>query len=115
MEIKEILEKIGLPFAYRKFKPYKNKPLPEPPYIVWYIDDEQDFGSDDKNFLKRQKISFELYSRNKDRTNEAKIEEALNFVRFNKWEEYIESEKLYFVLYEFEIIIKIGGNNNGYE
>lgn len=107
MDVNSILEKIGLPFAYRHFKPYKNKPLPEPPYMVWYIDDEQHFGSDDKNFLNRQKITFEFYSRIKDRKTERKIETALNFVKFDKWEEYKEAEKIYFVSYEFEIISKL--------
>lgn len=107
MEVNSILEKIGLPFAYRRFKPYKNKPLPDPPYIVWFIDDEQHFGSDDKNLLNRQKITFEFYSRVKDRTTEQKIEKALNFIQFDKWEEYKEAEKLYFVSYEFEIISKL--------
>ena len=72
-----------------------------------YLDDEQQFGSDDKNFLNRQKITIEFYSRVKDRKTEQEIERALNFVEFDKWEEYKEAEKLYFVSYEFEIISKL--------
>lgn len=106
-DVNLILKEIGLPCAYHHFKPYKNKPLPEPPYIIWYIDDEHHFGSDDKNFLKRQSITIELYSRTKDRKTELKIEKSLNFIEFDKWEEYIDSEKLYLTSYEFEITSKL--------
>ncbi len=109
MEIEQLLREMGLPFAYRRFRPFKGRPLPEPPYIVWYIDEEQDFGSDSENLLKRQKITVELYSKNKDRENEAKLEHMLKFTDFDKWEDYVEREKLYVVLYEFETITKIGG------
>lgn len=106
-EIDSLLEKIGLPVAYQHFKPYKNKPVPDPPYLVWYVDDGEQFGSDDKNFLKRETVTFEFYSRVKDRNTEQKIEKVLNSYRFDKWEEYDKSEKLFVVSYEFEIISKL--------
>ncbi len=109
MEIEKILEGFVLPYAYQKFKPYKNKPLPDPPYIKWFIDDEHHFGSDDKNFLKRCKITFELYTKSRDKKIEAQIEAALNGVEFDVWREYLEDQKLHLASYEFEAIIKLGG------
>ena len=109
MDVEKLLEGLGIPFAFEKFKPYKNKPLPDPPYIKWFIDDEHNFGSDDKNFLKRCHITFELYTKSRNKGVEAKIEEALSSVEFDVWREYLESQKLHMVSYEFEITTKIGG------
>ena len=40
MDVEKLLAGLGLPVAFEKFKPYKNKPLPDPPYIKWFIDNE---------------------------------------------------------------------------
>ncbi len=109
MDVEKLLEDLGIPFAYQKFKPYKNIPLPDPPYIKWFIDDEHHFGSDDKNLLKRCTITIELYTKNRDKGIETKIEKALGFGEFDIWREYLENEKLHVTLYEFETITKIGG------
>lgn len=113
MEIEKLLEALGIPYAYQKFKAYKNKPLPDPPYIKWFIDNEHQFGGDDKNFLNRCHITLELYTKNRDKQIEQKIEEALNGVEFDVWRDYIEDQKLHLASYEFETIIKIGGQING--
>lgn len=113
MDVEKLLEGLGLPFAFEKFKPYKNKPLPDPPYIKWFIDNEHNYGSDDKNFLKRCSITIELYTKSRNKEIEAKIEAALSSVEFDVWREYLEDQKLHLASYEFETIIKIGGIHNG--
>lgn len=109
MDVKERLEKLGIPYAYRRFKEYKNKPLPEPPYIVWFIDGEQHEGSDFKNLIRHCHITIELYSKTKNEENEKKIESEFSDTALDKWEDYIESQGLYLVSYEFDTITKIGG------
>lgn len=109
MDVNARLEATGLPFAYRKFKAYKNKPLPSPPYIVWFTDNERHTGGDFKNFIKHQHITLELYSKKKDTKSETKIENAFFDVELDKWEDYIESQELYMVSYEFDTTTKIGG------
>ena len=110
MDVEKLLEGLGLPFAFEKFKPYKNKPLPDPPYIVWFIDNEHNYGSDDKNFLKHCNITIELYTKSRNKEIERQIEKALNSVEFDVWHEYLEDQKLHLASYEFEITIKIGGH-----
>lgn len=50
-QIEKLLKPVGLPVAYRMFKPYKDKPVPNPPYIVYLIDNENAHGADGKNFI----------------------------------------------------------------
>ena len=60
---------------------------------------------------KRMYYHIELYTDFKDLAVEAKLEEALDAasIFYNKSETWIESEKLYEVLYQFELEV----NNNG--
>ena len=106
-DIKEILDEIGLPYAYKYFKQYKNKALPDPPYIIWYADNEKYFGSDFENLLRGRNITLEFYSETKDEKTESKIEKALNSIEFEKWEEYNDTEKLFVISYEFYLVTKL--------
>lgn len=106
-QIEELLKPIGLPVAYRMFKPYKNKPVPNPPYIVYLIDNENAHGADSKNFILKKHITIEFYSNKKDTETEGLIEAALSAVEYEKYEDYIDTEKLFEVSYEFDIYEKI--------
>ncbi len=107
--IENILSPIGLPLAYRAFKPYKGKPVPEPPFLVWYIERESGRGSDDKNFYKKLHIVVELYTTTKSPTLEASVEEAIREYEFEKDEEYLDQERMNLVSWEFDIYQKYGG------
>lgn len=107
MNIEGILKPLGLPIAYRRFKQYKSKPLPSPPYIVWFIDDEALRGSDSKNHIVERHIIVEFYSAKKDFKIEAEIERLLDFAFLDKSEEYDGSQGVFIVSYEFDVIEKI--------
>lgn len=105
--IENLLTATGLPLAYREFKPYKNKPVPNPPYIVYLIDNESGRGADGKNLLMRKRVTVELYSNTKSVSQEAAVEAAISEFEFEKYEDYIAEEKMYCVSYEFDIFEKI--------
>lgn len=105
--IESLLKPLGLPLAYREFKPYKGKPIPAPPYLVYYIERENARGSDDKNFYKKLHVVVELYTTAKSTVLEYSVENAIQSFEFEKYEEYLDSEKMFFVSWEFDIYEKI--------
>lgn len=105
--IENLLASVGVPIAYRKFKPYKNKPVPPPPYIIYIIERESGRGADNKNLLVKKSVFMELYSKEKNTVLEKKIETSISAFEWDKYEDTIESENLYVVSYEFDIYEKI--------
>lgn len=89
-----------LPFVYNHFK----KP-PEPPYIVYLFANSDNFGADDKVYVKLNNYQVELYSKKKDQASEEIIEGLFdeNEIFYDKSEVFIESEGLYQVMYEIQI------------
>ena len=96
----EILERIGLPFAYDHFAREQ-----EPPFIVWRVPGSNNFSADGGVYLKTDNINIELYTDKKDPDLEKRVEAQLEGIFYEKSEVYIESEKLYEVLY------RLGGIN----
>lgn len=107
-DIKKALETVGIPVAYRQFVPLKNKPVPNPPFMVYVISPEDASGADGRNLLVRRHISVELYTDEKDVELEEKVEAVINSTEWSKTEEYIESEALYMVTWEFNSFEKLG-------
>lgn len=96
-EIYETLQQLNLPIAYSHFKSSL-----EPPYLVYLVEDTQNFGADNKVYHQIENLVIELYTAKKDITLEKKVEALLNEKEFyyEKVETYIDSEKLYEVRYE---------------
>ena len=102
-----MLSGIGIPLAYRQFKPYKNKPVPKPPYLIYLISTENGSGADYHNLISRKRVTVELYSAQKDTCLEDEVESAISTFEYEKYEDYIEAEEMYLVSYEFDIYEKI--------
>ncbi len=104
-EILEILAEIGLPFAYHHFAEGES---PAPPFICYLTPGSDNFAADGAVYYKINEYHVELYTDAKAPGQEAALETVLDRhgVFYNKSEVWIESEKLYEVLYSFEI----GGN-----
>lgn len=66
-QIEERLNAVGIPIAYRQFKPFKGKPVPPPPYLVYYAERESVRGADGKDLYKQLHIVVELYTDKKRR------------------------------------------------
>lgn len=81
--------------------------MPAPPFAVYMISPETGRGADYKNLLVERHVRLELYTNKKDAELEAKVEDILGFVEWEKDEDYIESEEMYMVTYEFDLYEKI--------
>lgn len=88
---------------------YEANQNPTLPYIVYLKDGETAWGSDSKNFLRKDSYLVEFYSARKDFANQEKIEKALDSVgiRYDATEIYIEKEKMYLVTFAFDITRKV--------
>lgn len=100
-ELLQMLEEMGLPFAYHHFAEGES---PEPPFVCYLLPGSNNFSADGKVYYKINEVHIELYTDWKDLAVEQGVEAVLDEhgVFYNKSEVWIESEKLYEVLYTFE-------------
>lgn len=99
-EIVKILKTIGLPYAYSHFAQGKS---PTPPFMCYLVNRSENFSADGIVYHKKNHVDLELYTDKKSLTLETKIEKVLDDYKifYNKTEIYIESERLYEVIYQF--------------
>ena len=101
-EVVEILSVIELPFAYHHFAEGES---PDPPFICYLTPGSDNFAADGKVYYKINEFHIELYTDRKDPALEGSVEAVLDGrgIFYDKTEVWIESEKLYEVLYTFEM------------
>ncbi len=97
-----LLEETGIPFAYDHFVEGES---PDPPFICYLLPQSDNFSADGKVYLKVSSVNIELYTDSKDLAVEQTLEAVLDThgIFYDKTEVWIESEKLYEVLYSFEM------------
>lgn len=100
-ELLQILKETQIPFAYHHFAEGES---PEPPFICYLFPGSNNFSADGKVYYKINEVHIELYTDLKDLAVEQQLENVLDEhgIFYNKSETWIESEKLYEVLYTFE-------------
>ena len=96
----QILSETQIPFAYHHFAEGES---PEPPFICYLLPGSNNFSADGKVYYKINEVHIELYTDLKDLAVEQQLEDVLDEhgIFYNKSETWIESEKLYEVLYTF--------------
>jgi len=101
-ELISILKEADIPFAYDHFAEGES---PKPPFICYRMPQSENFAADGMTYFKIDGVSVELYTDVKDPTLERRIEDILDIhsIFYNKSETWIESEKLYEVLYQFDM------------
>ena len=101
-ELLQILNETQIPFAYHHFAEGES---PEPPFICYLLPGSNNFPADGKVYYKINEVHIELYTDLKDLVVEQQLEDVLDEhgIFYNKSETWIESEKLYEVLYIFEM------------
>ena len=101
-DLVKLLEETGIPFAYDRFAEGES---PDPPFICYLLPQSDNFSADGKVYLKVSSVNIELYTDSKDLSVEQKLEAVLDThgIFYDKTEVWIESEKLYEVLYSFEM------------
>ena len=97
-----MLEEMRLPFAYDHFAEGES---PEPPFICFLMPESDNFAADGRVYFKIDGYHIELYTDIKSPELENQLEAVLDErgIFYNKSEVWIESEKLYEVLYQFEM------------
>ena len=103
-EVATMIEAMGVPYAYYQFDA---KTAQAPPFICFYYSGNEDLIADNINYQKIERLIIELYTDEKDFTMEAAVEGILtNYEQpYNKAETYIDSERLYEVIYETTVVI----------
>ena len=101
-ELLQIMQEIDIPSAYDHFAEGES---PDPPFICYLCPGSDNFGADGKVYYKIDEVSIELYTDEKSPATEQKVEAVLDKhgIFYDKSETWIDSEKLYEVIYEFEI------------
>ena len=101
-ELAAILQEIDIPFAYDHFAEGES---PEPPFICYLLPGSDNFAADGRVYFRINEVRIELYSDSKDVGLESKVEAVLDSygIFYNKSEVWIQSEKLYEILYSFEV------------
>ena len=103
-EISDMIKAIGLPYAYYEFPDNTEQ---EPPFICFYYPDSDDLYADNVNYVGIRRLYVELYTDEKDFEQEAAVETALNAngLSFRKSELHIDSERMWQITYNMEVVI----------
>ena len=104
-ELLQMLSEMQIPFAYHHFAEGE---AVEPPFICYLLPGSNNFSADGKVYHKINEVHIELYTDLKDLAVEQQVEDVLDEyeIFYNKSEVWIQSEKLYEVLYSFEMEVK---------
>jgi hypothetical protein len=102
VEVPALLGRLGLPFAYDHFAEGESV---DPPFVVYRYPNADNFAADGVAYFKQDILHIEVYTDRKDPALEERIETALDEsgIFYGKGETWIDSEKLYEVLYEMEV------------
>ena len=100
-DLLDLLTETGLPFAYDHFAEGES---PDPPFITFLLPGSNNFAADGRVYMKINEVHIELYTDEKNPETEALVEDVLDEheIFYEKTEVWIESEKLYEILYSFE-------------
>ena len=98
----EIVAEIPIPSAYDHFAEGES---PSPPFITYLLPGSDNFAADGKVYYRIIEVHIELYTDEKNPEVEAMVDAVLDEhgIFYDKTEVWIESEKLYEVLYSFEM------------
>ena len=96
-------EEVNLPFAYDHFTEGES---PAPPFLCFLFPGTENVFADNVVWQRIDELNIELYADTKQPDTESRIEEILTAheLPYEKSEVWIESEKMYEVLYQAQII-----------
>ena len=101
-EINAMMDETGLPYAYHHFAEGES---PEPPFLLFLSPRENTFSADNHMYFKSKRLAVELYTDFKSPDTEEIVESVLTAheIYYTKEETFIDSEKLYEVIYQMEV------------
>ena len=97
-----LIAEIGIPSAYDHFAEGES---PSPPFITYLCPGSDNFPADGRVYFRVTEVHIELYTDEKDPAVERQVETVLDAhgIFYDKTEVFIDTEKLYEVLYSFEL------------
>lgn len=103
-EIAAMVAGIGLPNAYYQFP---DDTPQAPPFICFFFSLSDDVYADDENYQGIEQLNIELYTNEKDFELEKSVEDTLkaNNLTYYKEENWLDSEKMFQIAYEMEVMI----------
>ena len=101
-DVMMLMESIGIPFAYDHFAEGES---PDPPFSCFLYPRAKNFSADNVVYHHFNRLDIEVYTDFKAPELEERIEAVLteHELYFEKSEVWIESEKMYEVLYELTV------------
>ena len=101
-DLVKIIDEMDIPFAYDHFAEGES---PDPPFICYLLPDDGNFAADGRVYYRISGVRIELYTDFKDPSLEEKVTAVLDShgIFYDQTETWIDSEKLYEVLFSFEI------------
>lgn len=104
VEIAQMIEEIGLPFAYYQFS---NKTAQAPPFICFFYPASADEMADDVNYVKITEVVIELYTAEKSLELESQVETVLrdHGQTYTRTESWLDDQRMYMETYNLEVII----------
>ncbi len=101
-EVLAMVAELELPYAYHHFAEGE---APEPPFVVFLYPSADNFAADGVVYFSSNVLHIEVYTDKKNPTLEEQVEAVLtkHGIFYSKSEVWIESERLYEVLYEMEV------------
>ena len=98
----QLIAEIDLPSAYDHFSEGES---PSPPFLIYLSPGSDNLAADGKVYLRIIQVHLELYTDEKNPETERIVEDVLDAheIVYDKSEVWIETEKLYEVLYSFEM------------
>ena len=109
-EVAAMINSTGLPYAYYQFTNDTAKP---PPFICFYYESSNDLMADNSNYQKIERLVVELYTAEKDFSQEAAVESAFASygLTWARSEQYLDDERMMVQVYDIDVIIT--EENNG--
>lgn len=103
-QVNTVMASIGIDYAYDHFTDDTGHELP---FLCFLYGSSNDLEADNINYQKIRSLDIELYTENKDFSLEETVESVLNangFV-YTREETFIESERMYEVIYHTSVAI----------
>lgn len=103
-DIKNMVESVGIPYAYYQFPEGTEQPTP---FICFYLTDSDDLIADNTNYAGIRQLIIELYTDEPDFALESEVESAINDneLVYVKNTAYIDSEKMWQISYTTEVVL----------
>lgn len=103
-EVNTLIASFGLPYAYYSFP---EGTAQKTPFICYFYSTSDDLFADNTNYQDIRVLNIELYTDEKDFSLESSIESILkqNGITYYKEENMIETENMWQIAYETEVII----------